>query len=94
MDKKRPPDVRPESGHRFGDQVVSMIQLGETYTCQMEMAQQTHSEIHLFSCVQGVALPQTLASYISDRDRARWNAYESKRIAGWVTVRVDVMDGG
>ena len=60
------------------------------------MTQQTHLDIYIYAflCLHGVALPQTLAWYLSDQNTAHWTAYESERIVGWVTVRVDVGDGG
>ena len=50
--------------------------------------------MYAFLFLHGVALPQTLAWYISDKNTAHWTAYESERIVEWEIVRVDVGDGG
>ena len=50
--------------------------------------------MYAFLFSHGVTLPQTLAWYISAQNTAHWTAYESGRIVEWVTVRVDVGDGG
>ena len=57
--------------------------------------QQTPLEIYMLSffCME-LHFHRRFAWYISDQNTAHWTAYESGRIVEWVTVRVDVGDGG